>query len=521
MKLVASQHNIRVLKGVPGVELATDESPSNLVAGAFDGLAPHRPTLRSKRPAYDHQRSALDKMRGKKAFGLFMEQGTGKTKTIMDWAIELWNTGQITGVLVVSKKGVHRQWVESELPANVDGPVTAAFWPVKQLFPVDGKLQWFAINYEGLKAAAGNAVAKEFAERHVGKLLMIADESQDIKNASSARHKAMTDIGRLASHRALATGTPIAKDLTDEWAQLKWLNPNIIGIHFKTTFQREFCIMGGFEGRAVVGHRDIDRFRKLTELHTFRATKAQIGILPKQYNVWKFDLTKEQLAMIKEVRSKLTAMPKHPKLADLEGAQALNKIRQISNGFLIDEDKFHHRLMPVDKNPRILAMLDWIDSDEDKAVVWAHYRYDMRLISEALTAAGITFVEYHGGVNDGDRAEAVKSFLSKDGARIFLANPQSAGVGLNLQGSCNRALYYSNSFSSIDRWQSEDRIHRIGTVGAVTYTDLVGKGSIDAYIARNLKAKKGLSDLVLDSIDQLFADDFDEPEKKVQFADDF
>ena len=105
--------------------------------------------------------------------------------------------------------------------------------------------------------------------------------------------------------------------------------------------------------------------------------------------------------------------------------------------------------------------------------------------------------------SDAARAEAVRSFLDPEGARVFLSNPQAGGTGLNLQGRCNHAIYYSNGFSAIDRWQSEDRIHRIGTNGAVVYTDLVAKGSIDAAILNNLKKKKGLSDMALGDIKEI------------------
>ena len=82
----------------------------------------------------------------------------------------------------------------------------------------------------------------------------------------------------------------------------------------------------------------------------------------------------------------------------------------------------------------------------------------------------------------------------------LVATTGTIGEGLNLQGLCHRAIYYSNSENSIARWQSEDRIHRIGIHKACTYTDIIAKGSRDAHILANLKKKKDLSQYVLGDI---------------------
>lgn len=503
-------HNLSVLLGIDGVALDTDGDPRNIVVDTHGDFDLGNPTYKPKTQPYDHQLRALNAMRGKSAFGLFMEQGTGKTKTLIDWAGELWSAGKITGVLVVSRKGVHRQWIESEVPTHFNGEWSGAYWPMKhlpdELLP-DTELKWLAFNYDGIKTPAGMAMAEQFCKAHKGSLLIIADESQEIKTHTSARHKAMVALKPHSSHRALATGTPIAKDLTDEWAQIRWLDEAIIGIRYITAFRAEYCIMGGFEGKSVVGHKNLSSFKQKVDPFTFRATKEEIGILPKQYNEWHFDLTKQQISLMRELKLSLEATLDSGDLMTVPNAAvAVNKFQQISGGFVIDDDQVVHRLMPCESNPRVIAAMEWLDAGEGKAVIWARFREDMKLLAESLAAKGVTFVEYHGGINDAGRASAIKSFMAESGAQVFLANPQSAGTGLNLQGLCNRALYYSNSFNAIDRWQSEDRIHRIGTVGAVTYTDLIGKRSTDRRIISNLRQKKGFSDLALSDL-RLMLDD--------------
>ena len=99
-----------------------------------------------------------------------------------------------------------------------------------------------------------------------------------------------------------------------------------------------------------------------------------------------------------------------------------------------------------------------------------------------------------------EREQGKEAFLSGN-KRFLVATPSSGGTGLNLQVcGCTTAIYYSNSFNSVQRWQSEDRIHRFGTKGTCTYFDLVADHSLDEEILYNLQSKKALSALTLDDL---------------------
>lgn len=460
-----------------------------------------------KRKPDPHQLIALERCSQQQHFGLFMEQGTGKTKVAIDRACQLFSEQQITGVLVFTKKGVHRQWVEAELPKD-HGPAYVGDWWKGKALPDDllvqsESLKWFSINYDALRSDKAFEVCLAFARAHNGKLLVISDESQCIKGHTSTRHKRVSSFKLFSKFRLILTGTPIAKDLTDEWAQLKWLNQDILGVKYITTFRTKYCIMGGFEGRSVVGAKNLDDFKQLVAPHTYRVTKQEIGYIPKRYSEWLFDLNPEQRQLIKQVKQELIAELKDGGVVPITSASAaFVKVQQIANGFIIDENGKVVRLMPLDKNPRCIALLEWLDANEGKAVVWTRFTADRALAREAMCAAGIKLSEYTG--SDTERHEAKRNFVEGD-ARVFLANPQSAGTGLDgLQTVCTQALYYSNSFNSIDRWQSEDRIDRRGMIGGSNYTDLIAKGSLDRYTLNNLHKKKGLSNMTLGDIDEAF-----------------
>lgn len=508
LSLEPTPHNLALLHSRLGAQV--QEEPAGL---ALEPIldAPEVAPYESKTSPYAHQERAATLLDAATTFGLFMEQGTGKTKSIIDWAGRLFGRRQITGMLVVSKKGVHRQWAESEVPKHLGLLHVAEFWPInlpilEQVMSADWRtLKIFTINYDALKTPRGLAAAKKFAALHQDRLLMVADESQEIKNYRSARHKAMMELRDYASHTALATGTPIARNLEDEWAQLRWLNESILRIRYVTSFRAQYCRMGGFENRQVIGHINIDNFKELTAPFIFRATKAELGLSAKQFATWHYDLKAVQRDTIASIKRDLEAVLQSGDIVTVVNAvSAMTKLQQVASGFLIDSASQVNRLMDPEDNGKIEGAMDWLAADEGaKAIIWFRFREEAEMLAEAMARRRIKFVVYHGGVNERTREAALNSFLVPEGAQVFLANPQSAGTGLNLQGLCQRALYFSNSFNAIDRWQSEDRIHRIGTQGIVTYTDMVGKGTLDNYILRNLRKKRGLSDYILDDLEQI------------------
>src|SRR4030042_1612919 len=51
-------------------------------------------------------------------FALFMEQGTGKTKTIIDTVNQFYAEKEIDAVLLIAPNGVHKQWENEQLPEH-------------------------------------------------------------------------------------------------------------------------------------------------------------------------------------------------------------------------------------------------------------------------------------------------------------------------------------------------------------------------------------------------------------------
>ena len=95
------------------------------------------------------------------------------------------------------------------------------------------------------------------------------------------------------------------------------------------------------------------------------------------------------------------------------------------------------------------------------------------------------------------RQDNIAQFQDVKGpTRYFVGNTQTGGYGITLTAA-NTMIYYSNSYDLEKRLQSEDRAHRIGQTGSVTYVDLIAEKTIDERIVTALKKKVNIANEIM------------------------
>jgi len=500
LRFEASQHNISLLLSIWPDAVLNDLR--NDAVGEFNDQSKINsdPIPEFVMPPYSFQLANFERFKNQAQWAIFSEQGCGKTRTAIDIICHRWTKGSVTGALILSSpKGVHAQWIDEQLPKHLWPSVKTEtyIWDGKNppvwLGKPSGKLQIISGNIDMLKSQKGMGLLSIHATTHMERLFVLVDESDSIKNISAQRSRKVREIAALTPQRAIMTGTPIAKDLTDEWAQFYFLNPAIIGHKYITSFRSQYCIMGGFEGRDIIGYRNLEQFKSIVAPYIFRATKAELDLPPKIYDEVVFNLHPEQKEHIKNIRDNFFSSLGGDKAGSVRnGASALLRIQQISNGFIVAEDE----TINIIANPRLSALVGLRRSIQGKVIIWCRFREDVRQVKSQFSDAVTIF-----GGNDADeRAQAKAAFLN-GAARELIATPGAAGKGVDgLQRICTDAIYYSNSYNAIDRWQSEDRIHRISMKGCASYFDLIARGSIDRAILANLKKKKDISTLALGDV---------------------
>ena len=154
--------------------------------------------------------------------------------------------------------------------------------------------------------------------------------------------------------------------------------------------------------------------------------------------------------------------------------------------------------LPI-KNNRLTSLMECLEETDGKVIIWANYREDIKNIVAALKKAygDASTVEYHGAVDAGVRQEQIALFQQKNGpTRYFVGNAQTGGYGITLTAA-NTVIYYSNSYDLEKRLQSEDRAHRIGQTGSVTYVDLIAENTVDDKIVKSLRNKINIANEII------------------------
>ncbi len=460
-----------------------------------------------KTKPFSHQLKEFIEHKEDRTRALLWEQGTGKSKVILDSAAWLYVNNKIDGLLIIAPNGVHRNWIVDQIPQHYPLPQKTLFmWESKKAnnknFKQDFRtlmknprgLAILTMNYEALITDKGKLAAESFLDRY--KSLLVCDESHKIKSWKAKRTKNIVKIGKLAKYKRILTGTVIGNSAFDLYSQFRFLNENILGFKSEYAFKARFGVFiqtyaNGRHFNQLIKYRNLDQLKKLIDPYAIRITKEEVLDLPdKLYQKRYFDMSPRQAKIYSDLKREYLVELKEGKVLTAPLALTrLLRLQQITCNYLPIEGEM---LYIETKNPRIECLMEALESCEGKIIIWARFTEDIRQIKSRLELDTIEFVEYYGDIREKDRLNALEQFTKNPNCKIFLANPACAGEGLNLQVA-TAVIYYSNSFKLIERLQSEDRAHRIGQNHKVTYIDIICPDTVDDRIVKTLRKNQNIA----------------------------
>jgi len=456
---------------------------------------------------FEHQKKAFAIGTTIPNVALLMEQGCGKSLTSVAIAGHRFLHDGLKRSLVVAPTSVVPVWPRefkdyADFPFEVralTGSSKEKAMQLKLWKPNPDLLQVAVINYESTWR-----IEDQLKEWIRGGMI-IADESQRIKTPGAEQSKCLHRLGKVARFRLILTGTPVTQSPLDFYAQYRFLDESIFGTSF-TRFRARYAQMGGFENRQVVAYKNMDELVQKAHSIAYRVSKAEALDLPDEITQPLY------VELSKETRNLYNQLKKES-IADLQSGETITtnivltkllRLSQITGGHVTDEEGKVHQV-GTEKLKVFEEQLDDLLEAGKKVVVFARFIPEIDTILALLQKKRIDHGFITGAVSQTERGEVVKRFQSDPNMKVFVAQIQTAGLGITLTAA-DTAIFYSMDFSLANHEQAKARIHRIGQKNNVTYIYLLAKDTVDEKIFDALKSKKNVADTVVDNWQDFFGD---------------
>jgi SNF2 family DNA or RNA helicase len=433
--------------------------------------------------------------------GLLMEMGTGKTLTAIGIAGRGYLNGRINRVLIVAPKSVVAVWQE-------EFTKFAAFDYVLAVLEGDGKRKAGVLHQlkgTGLQVAVVNYESAWRMEPELAKWqpdFIICDESSRIKNPQAKQSRALHRLAKGAKYRLILTGTPIQNNPLDFFSQYKFIDEQIFGPSYYA-FRARYAVMGGYGNHQIKGYKNLAELVRKAHSIAFRVTKAEALELPETVDEVRYITLENRAAKVytELERDSYTELTKG-EVTTRNILTRLLRLQQVTGGFIRDDEG--HTVEQV-SDSKLLALEDVIDDILDagkKVVVFARFIPEIDAICRKLERKGLQGAVITGAVKN--RAEQVRRFQEEADCRVFIAQIQTAGLGITLTAA-DTAVFYSLDFNYANYSQARARIHRIGQRNNCLYIHLVAKNTIDEQILRALQRKEDIAKTLVDNWKTLFA----------------
>ncbi len=211
------------------------------------------PRFKFKTEPFAHQLKAFNNLKDEEFFGLFMDMGTGKTKTTIDIANYKYLKGVINAVMIIAPNHVHEQWLTEEYPKHCPISYKTFKWisgkQNSRLFgrildefvnnPIYNGLKVFALNVEAFQSDSVILTVSDYV--HSNKVFTVIDESTRIKTPTAKRSMTIHKLEKYG-HRSILTGTPTAKSPFDLYSQFEFLKHNYFDCNY-FIFKHRYGVM--------------------------------------------------------------------------------------------------------------------------------------------------------------------------------------------------------------------------------------------------------------------------------------
>jgi non-specific serine/threonine protein kinase len=324
--------------------------------------------------------------------------------------------------------------------------------------------------------------------------LVVLDEAQAIKNASSNQAKAVKQL--VASGRIALTGTPVENHIGDLWSIFDFCCPGLLGS--ATQFKQFVKRLNREQDAAAFG-----ALRRLVQPYILRRLKTDPNVVPdlpeKTEMRVECGLSKKQAVLYEQAVAELARRLKEAEGIARRGLvlSVLMQLKQICNHpaqYLNQPDFPPHDSGKFD---RLASVCEPIVQRQEKALVFTQFQSLCQPLADFLTGIfGRSGLVLSGKTPVSKRANLVRQFQQDAGSPFFVISLKAGGSGLNLT-TATHVVHFDRWWNPAVENQATDRAFRIGQNRNILVHKFVCRGTVEERIDDMLRDKQDLADKIL------------------------
>jgi SNF2 family DNA or RNA helicase len=381
--------------------------------------------------------------------------GTGKTRSAI-WAFDyLRGIGMAQRALVIAPLSTLENVWRKEVFYTANHLKVAVLHGSKQkrLDALYSDADVLVINTDGIKVL-GDELFRLFSKGDID--AMIIDELALMRNARSERSKLCRKLASSARWVWGLTGSPTPNEPPDAWGQCRIITPHTVPKHFKAFREETMVKVTAFK---FVPKREANDIVFRAMQPAVRFTLDDVTELPSVIErPQDVEMGPRQAHIYEEIRKHGYLALKDGTIDTANGAAVLNKLLQISLGYVYTQDR---NVVALDNDKRLEALSDAVAGTDRKVLVFVPYIHALEGVFHRMSADGVETAVVSGDTPRKERDRIFGLFQNTDKFKVIAAHPGCMAHGLTLTAA-DTIVWFGPTTSNETFEQANARIRRVG-----------------------------------------------------------
>lgn len=308
--------------------------------------------------------------------------------------------------------------------------------------------------------------------------MVVIDELSSFKNYNAKRFKSLMQVRHKVNRIVGLTGTPSSNGLMDLFAEFKVLDMGERLGYYISRYREKYFDPDKRNGYQVFSWKPKEGaeeaiYKQISDITISMKSGDYLNLPECVINDIELSLSEEEKRNYDSFKTELVLQLKDTAIDAKNAAVLSNKLLQMANGAIYDENKVHHYI----HDKKLDALEDLIEGANGKPVLVAYwFQHDLERIQKRFK---VRQIKTNKDIDDWNAGKIP----------VALIHPASAGHGLNLQAGGSTLVWFGLTWSLELYQQTNARLWRQGQKETVVIHHIMAKDTIDEDVIAALSRK--------------------------------